>query len=157
MTAKIKSHSHSVFRHLLLSLLLSLTFPAQALDEINSTFFGNVAIEGYDPVAYFTENRPVKGNAKFEFEWKNATWRFSSAENLDLFQNDPERYAPQYGGYCAYAVSQNDTAGIDPDQFTIVNGKLYLNYSKKINRKWLKDRDAYIEAADRYWPDLLKK
>lgn len=130
---------------------------AFALDEINTTFFGNLAIEGYDPVAYFTESRPVKGDKKFEFSWKGANWRFSSSENLETFKANPEQYAPQYGGYCAYAVALNDTASIDPTQFTVHEGKLYLNYNKKINGKWLANRDGYIMDADRNWPQLLKK
>ncbi|MEQ8691038.1 MAG: YHS domain-containing (seleno)protein [Pseudomonadales bacterium] len=134
------------------------TFSANlwAADEINTTFFGNLAIEGYDPVAYFKENKAVAGSKAHEFVWKDAKWRFSSAENLSLFKADPQKYAPQYGGYCAYAVAQNDTAGIDPDQFTIVDGKLYLNYNAKIQASWLEQRDTYIEAADRNWPDVLR-
>lgn len=134
------------------------TFSANlwAADEINTTFFGNLAIEGYDPVAYFTENKAVAGSKDHEFVWKDAKWRFSSAENLSLFKADPQKYAPQYGGYCAYAVAQNDTAGIDPDQFTIVDGKLYLNYNAKIQASWLEQRDTYIEAADKNWPDVLR-
>ena len=125
-----------------------------AADPINTGFFGNTAIKGYDPVAYFTESKAVKGDSDFEYEWMDADWRFSSQKNLDLFKTNPEKYAPQYGGYCAYAVSQNDTAGIDPDQFTVLNGKLYLNYNKSINTKWSKDRDQYIVDADKHWPGL---
>lgn len=116
---------------LLIGLLFSL--PALAVDEINTTLLGNVAIKGYDPVAYFTESRPIKGNADFEYSWKDANWRFSNAENLALFKENPEKYAPQYGGYCAYAVAKNTTANIDPTQFTIVDDKLYLNFNKSVN------------------------
>lgn len=137
--------------------LLLMSLPAHALDAINTTFFGNLAIEGYDPVAYFTENRAVEGKAKFEYQWMDANWRFSSKENLQAFKHNPEKYAPAYGGYCAYAVSQNDTASIEPELFTIHEGRLYLNYSKSINQKWLSNRDGYIADADRYWPELLIK
>lgn len=140
---------------LVLSYLLVLSPQAFAIDAINTTFFGNLAIEGYDPVAYFTQNKAVKGVSKYEHNWMEATWRFSSQEHLELFKANPQQYAPQYGGYCAYAVSQNSTAGIDPDQFTIHEGKLFLNYNRKINKKWLSGRDQYIKDADIYWPQLL--
>lgn len=141
------------------TLLLSLVFgcgSAQAKDAINTTFFGNVAIEGYDTVAYFTEQRAVKGSSDFETTYMEAKWRFSSAENRDLFLSNPKQYAPQYGGYCAYAVSQNYTAGIEPDQFEIVGGKLYLNYNAKIKARWLGQRDEFIAAADKNWPGVIE-
>ncbi|MEM9315215.1 MAG: YHS domain-containing (seleno)protein [Pseudomonadota bacterium] len=138
-----------------LSLLVTAA-SAYGKDEINSSLFGNLAIKGTDPVAYFDNEGPVKGRKDFEYEWKGANWRFSSAENRDLFIANPERYAPQYGGYCAYAVSQGYTAGIDPDAWSIVDGKLYLNYSLDIREDWEKMRNAYIEAANKNWPDVLK-
>lgn len=140
---------------LAVALFLGVTSQALAVDEINTTFFGNLAIEGYDAVAYFTENRAVEGTREFEIEYRGANWRFASVANMNAFRENPERYAPQYGGYCAWAVSQNDTAGIDPTQFTVHNGKLYLNYSEKISARWQADRDAFIIDADRYWPQLL--
>ena len=102
------------------------------------------------------KTRRVKGKKQFEAEWQGATWRFSSQERLDRFQAEPERFAPQYGGYCAWAVSQGYTAGIDPDSFTVHDGKLYLNYNNKIQKKWLADRDALIEAGDTNWPSVLE-
>jgi len=145
------------------STLLSLTLlagllaaaPLAATEPINKSYFGNVAIEGYDPVAYFTDGKPVEGSKKFVQEWKGAVWRFASAEHRDLFAADPEKYAPQYGGYCAWAVSQGYTAGIDPDAWTIRDGKLYLNYSLEIQQKWLADVEKRIEEGDRNWPKLL--
>jgi len=136
-------------------LLLTASANTFALDEINTSFFGNLAIKGYDAVAYFTEDRAVEGSENHELEWKDANWRFSSAANLAAFQADPQRYAPQYGGYCAWAVSQNDTANIDPEQFSVHNGKLYLNYSKRIATRWKADKEAFIVDADSYWPQLL--
>lgn len=136
-------------------LLLLASAPAFAVDEINTTFFGNLAIEGYDAVAYFTEQRAIEGSKQFEMNWRGANWRFSSEENLAAFREAPERFAPQYGGYCAWAVSQNDTAGIDPTQFTVHNGKLYLNYNEKISNRWRGDKEAFIADADLYWPQLL--
>lgn len=118
---------------------------------------GNLAIRGYDPVAYFTEGKAVKGDKDFTLGWQGADWRFASDENRTLFAADPEKYAPQYGGYCAWAVSRNYTASTDPDAFTIVGDRLYLNYSRRVMRQWLEDRDANIESADGNWPAVLKE
>lgn len=140
---------------LLLAFILLLAPQAFALDKVNTTYFGKLAVEGYDTVAYFTENRPVKGNKQYQVKWMGANWRFSRIENLELFKSNPKKYAPQYGGYCAYAVSQNDSADIEPELFTINKGKLYLNYSRSINKKWLEDKETYILKADNYWPQLI--
>jgi len=128
---------------------------AFAVDPVSTGFFSNKAIKGYDTVAYFTENKPVEGSSDYQTEYLGAQWLFSSQENLDLFLADPEKYAPQYGGYCAWAVSQNKTASIRPDLFTIVNDKLYLNYNDKINDRWLKDQALFIEQGDANWPKLV--
>ena len=127
---------------------------AAAVEPVNSTW-RDVAIEGYDPVAYFMEREAVEGSKQHAFEWMGATWRFASAEHRDLFAAEPEKYAPQYGGYCAYAVSLGKTAGIDPEAFSLVGGKLYLNYSRKIQDRWEADRANHIENADRNWPGLV--
>jgi YHS domain-containing protein len=116
-----------------------------------------IALKGYDPVAYFTAGKPVKGQKQYQFEWKNAKWYFSSSEHLELFAENPARYAPQYGGYCAYAVSRGTTADIDPESWAIVNGKLYLNLNKDVQNTWNKDRPGYIEKADKNWPKLLQR
>ncbi|MCY3969358.1 MAG: YHS domain-containing protein [Acidobacteria bacterium] len=132
--------------------------PATAAEEDPVfTTRGNLAIRGYDPVAYFTEGKAVKGDRDFTLGWQGADWRFASAENRDLFSEDPEKYAPQYGGYCAWAVSRNYTAPTDPDAFTVVNGKLYLNYNKRVMNQWLEDRDRNIEQADENWPAVLEE
>jgi YHS domain-containing protein len=94
----------------------------------------NVAVSGYDPVAYFTDGKPVKGNAKFATNYKGAEFRFASANHLAAFKANPAKYAPQYGGYCAWAVSQGYTASADPSVWKIVGGKLYLNYNQEIGR-----------------------
>ena len=130
---------------------------AAAAEDPVFTSRGNLAIRGYDPVAYFTEGIAVKGGKDHTLGWLGATWRFASAGNRDLFAADPEKYAPQYGGYCAWAVSRDYTAPTDPDAFTVVNGKLYLNYNRKIMEQWLKERDENIESADRNWPAVLEK
>lgn len=116
-----------------------------------------VAIRGYDPVAYFTESAPVEGSSEFSHDWQGSTWHFSSAENRDLFSNDPEKYAPQYGGYCAWAVKEGTTASIDPAAWKIVDGKLYLNLNTDIQQQWQQDIPGNIAKADQNWPDVLKK
>ena len=132
--------------------------PAAAAEEDPVfTTRSNLAIRGYDPVAYFTDEKAVKGSRDFTHGWQEADWRFANAENRDLFAADPEKYAPQYGGYCAWAVSRNYTAPTDPDAFTLVDGKLYLNYNAKVMEQWLEDRDANIESADKNWPAVLKE
>ncbi len=143
---------------LLLGIGALTTSPVIAAEE-NPVFTtrGDVAIRGYDPVAYFTEEKPVKGSREITLGWQGATWRFATAENRDLFAADPEKYAPQYGGYCAWAVSRDYTAATDPDAFTLVNGKLYLNYNAKVMKQWLEERDANIESADKNWPTVLKE
>jgi YHS domain-containing protein len=116
-----------------------------------------VAIKGTDPVAYFTEGQPLPGRAEFEYEWQGATWRFASAENRDLFANNPEQYAPEYGGYCAWAVSQGYTAPIDPNAWKIVDGKLYLNFNRQIQQRWEKDIPGHIAQANQNWPQVLEE
>ena len=114
------------------------------------------AIRGYDPVAYFREGRAREGASDVEAEWNGATWRFVSEENRAAFLADPEAYAPQYGGWCAYAVSQGRTASVEPDQWAIVDGKLYLNYNAEIKATWDRDRAGYIAKADANWPEVLE-
>ncbi len=118
--------------------------------------FNNLAVEGHDPVAYFKENRPVKGSKDFTTTHDGAEFRFSSQENLDTFLADPEAYAPQYGGYCAWAVSQGYTAKGDADFWRIVDGKLYLNYNRKVQEDWEADIPGFIAAADENWPTVLQ-
>ncbi len=140
---------------LMLILLMIMSNNALALDPVYTGFFSNNAIKGYDTVAYFTQQEAVKGDSQFSTDYQGATWLFSSQENLDLFIENPEKYAPQYGGYCAYAVAQNQTASIKPELFTIEDGKLYLNYNSSINEKWQANREEYIRDADKNWPGLL--
>lgn len=132
-------------------LLISLSGSAMAIDPVYTGYFNDNAISGYDAVAYFTEGKPVAGTSEFTFDYMHATWKFSSQEHLDLFKADPKAYAPQYGGYCAYAIANGDTASAEPDLWTIVEGKLYLNYSRKINARWREDIPGYIEKADSEW------
>lgn len=116
-----------------------------------------VAIAGADPVAYFTEGAYVPGSAEFTYDWSGATWQFASAENRDQFASNPEQYAPQYGGFCAWAVSQGYTAAVDPEAWTIVDDKLYLNYDQNIQTRWEKDIPGNIAKADENWPEVAEQ
>ncbi|MEM7548287.1 MAG: YHS domain-containing (seleno)protein [Bacteroidota bacterium] len=115
------------------------------------------AIKGYDPVSYFTESKPVKGKKNITYKWKDANWYFASKKNLDAFKTDPEAYAPQYGGYCAYAVSEGYTAKIEPEAWKIVDGKLYLNYDLDVKKIWEADEADRIKKAEANWPSVLDK
>ena len=114
-----------------------------------------LAIRGTDPVAYFTEGQAVEGSSEYESEWNGATWRFARAENQELFEADPEAYAPQYGGYCAKALSEGNVVSTDPEAWKIVDDKLYLNYSPAVQEQWLEDVEGNITLADQMWPDVL--
>jgi hypothetical protein len=129
---------------------------AEAKSEIYKNWRG-IAIKGYDPVAYHKNGKPVRGSGEHEFKWKDAKWRFANAEHRDLFEANPKKYAPRYGGYCAWAVSQGYTASVDPkNAWTIVEGKLYLNYNVEVKEKWEKDIPGNIQKADANWPGVLK-
>lgn len=123
---------------------------------LNTTRAG-LAVQGYDVVAYVTQQAPVRGQAQFEFRWNGGVWRFSSAANRDAFAKEPARYAPQFGGYCAWAVSRGYTADIDPEAWTIVDGKLYLNYSKRVQRMWEQDVPGNIAKGEANWPGVLNR
>lgn len=126
-----------------------------AKDPVYQSFLGT-AINGTDPVSYFAAGRPIEGKSSISYEWNGATWRFASTENRDRFAANPEKFAPQYGGYCAWAVAKGSTASTDPEAWSIVEGKLYLNYSKSVRKQWAKDIPGNIMAADQNWPDVLK-
>jgi YHS domain-containing protein len=111
-------------------------------------------IDGYDPVAYFTQSEAIRGDKQFSHRFDGGTFHFSSAENRDLFAANPNKYAPQFGGFCAYAAAKGSKAPIDPTAWTVHNDKLYLNYSKSIQKKWSKHRDDYIAKAEKNWPNL---
>ncbi|MEL6552491.1 MAG: YHS domain-containing (seleno)protein [Cyanobacteria bacterium J06621_11] len=130
--------------------------PTEATESKTFTEAG-VAIKGADPVAYFTDEAFVAGSTDYTHEWRGATWQFSTAENLDLFVANPEQYAPQYGGYCAWAVGQNALAAIDPTAWSIVDGKLYLNANKRIQDRWNKDIPGNIALAESNWPSLSQQ
>ncbi|MEZ8141920.1 YHS domain protein [Enterovibrio norvegicus FF-33] len=134
-------------------LLISLFFSAAtfAAEDVYTGFFSNKAVSGYDTVSYF-EGGPVQGKSDFKTEYQGAEWLFSSQANLDKFLANPEQYAPQYGGYCAWAIAEkDDLAPGDPAYWKIVDGKLYLNYDKSIQGKWEKDVPGFISQGDLNW------
>jgi YHS domain-containing protein len=136
--------------------LIFTAFNAHArANDIYTGLFSTLAVGGYDTVAYFKVGKPVLGKAEFATEYKGATWRFSSRENLDAFKASPAAYAPQYGGYCAWAISQNYTASGDPLVWTIVGNRLFLNYDREVQAKWEKDIPGFIAKADKNWPGAL--
>ncbi len=116
-----------------------------------------VAVNGYDVVAYFNQHRAVKGVDQLTMTWEGAEWKFSTKENLEAFKKTPQRFVPQFGGYCAYGVSQNHKSPTDPMAFTILDDKLYLNYNMSVKEKWSGDTKEYIKKAETYWPELLKQ
>jgi YHS domain-containing protein len=112
------------------------------------------AVGGYDVVAYFTEGKAVKGDPKLNYHWHDAEWHFSNEANLKLFEQNPGKYAPEFGGYCAYGVSQGHKAPTDAQAWTIVGNKLYLNYNLDVKKKWIADTSGLIKLANKNWPGI---
>jgi YHS domain-containing protein len=139
-----------MIRTLILLTAVCLWQSCSAQKSNTAEIFGNAegAIKGYDPVAYFTVSKPVKGKANITFQWSGATWHFDSEANKQLFVANPTKYAPQYGGYCAYGWAKGYEVKIEPDAWSVVKDKLYLNYDKKVQADWDKDRSGYIKTAD---------
>ena len=127
----------------------------ETLPTVNVDKYG-AAVKGYDVVAYFDDGEPIKGKRDIDYEWNGAVWNFSNHKHLSLFRGDPEKYAPRYGGYCAFAVSRGYTADIDPEAWSIVDDKLYLNYNSKYRKRWSRDIPGNIEKADKNWPGVLE-
>ncbi len=128
---------------------------ARALGEVNAP--DGVGISGHDPVSYFVDNKPVKGSKAHELTHGKVVYRFATAENRAAFAANPEKYLPQYGGYCAYGLSRGYKAPIDPAAFTVRSGKLYLNYDLSVQQTWRADINGYIGKADRNWPTVRKQ
>jgi YHS domain-containing protein len=118
---------------------------------------GGKAISGYDPVAFFVASGPVKGVDSLAYNWKGSVWLFANRQDLRSFSANPEKYAPQYGGYCAYGAAQGHKASSEIDTWTVVNGKLYFNYNAKIKGLWVKDQQEMIRTADKQWPAIKNK
>ncbi len=134
--------------------LLLFAQPSLAEDFVNTGYFGDVAIKGYDPVAYFTQNEAVEASAKYSHRWLGATWHFASAENRDLFIKEPAKYAPQYGGYCADGVSLGTvTTNIDPKAWRIIEGKLYINYDPGAADGFAKSPTKVVNSQ-KHWSDV---
>ena len=155
----------SYIQTLLIGSLLTFASTSFAAEPINTldkiSFLGGfeqtgVAIRGYDAVAYFTESKPVEGSKAITKRWKGAIWRFATTEHRDMFDADPESYAPQYGGYCAYGIAaQERLVKIEPSLWTIADGKLYLNYNDEVQKRWEQDIDSHIAAANANFEKLL--
>jgi YHS domain-containing protein len=128
-----------------------------AAGAINTLGTEGIAIRGYDPVAYFTGGAPLKGKAEFTAEHEGVKWQFASAENKALFEADPAKYAPAYGGYCAYGVAQGYLVKIEPDAWSIRDGRLYLNFDLSVQAQWAAKPAEYIAQADDQWPGLIAK
>ncbi|GLQ06583.1 YHS domain-containing (seleno)protein [Sneathiella chinensis] len=145
-----------LFPFLLSAMLCVISLPASAFDEINTGFLGNLALKGYDSVEYHSSARPVMGSPSLTVNWKGAVWRFASSANRDLFAADPERYAPQYGGYCSNQMSLGNLYDSDPAIWLIHKGKLYFFGHQAGKDRWTQTGiDARIEDADRHWQDYL--
>ena len=135
-----------------LVLALALSLSTRAASEVHVT--DGVAIKGHDPVAYFGAGKPQRGLPPLRVEHGGAAYLFATAANRDAFQANPARYVPQYGGYCAFGVAGGYKADIDPAAFSIIDGKLYLNYNKTVQRDWSKDTAGFIRKADARWPHV---
>jgi YHS domain-containing protein len=130
------------------------TLAAEEAAEVNTGYFGDVAIKGYDPVAYFTQNQAVEGSERFSYRWLGATWHFASAGNRELFKQEPVKYAPQYGGHCADGVSLGTiTTNIDPKAWRIIQGKLYLSYDPGAAEGFEKSPTKVVDSQ-KYWPEV---
>ena len=137
---------------------VSLMFSCISIIAQSSVFINKgKAINGYDAVSYFTDGKPVQGRDDLVYTWNNANWYFVSAQHLDSFKLNPGRYAPQYGGYCAYGLSEGHKAPTDPAAWTIVDGKLYLNFNTGVREQWNKNRPERIESANKNWPGIKDK
>ncbi len=146
-----------MFARVLVFIAAALLTPAALAQKAPIFSDRNGAIRGYDPVGYFTHGAPVRGAKEFRHEWRGATWYFASGANRDKFAADPERFAPQYGGYCAYGVALGSAPPIDPNAWSIIDGKLYLNFNLPTRAVWEKDIPGYIRKANANWPDVLKR
>lgn len=139
-----------------LKFLVFTTVTLAGVDPIDKDRYG-VALRGYDAVAYHTMQKAVRGEMAYAYEWMGAQWYFSTNEHRELFAKNPEHYAPRFGGYCAWAVGHDYIAEGDPLAWSIVDGKLYLNYSTEVRSLWLKEIPQLIEKGSEHWPSLLSR
>lgn len=144
-------------RVLCLFALMWLVLPMSALAQEFNLDAAGLALRGYDPVAYFAAGKPEAGRSEFTASHKGATYRFVSAANRDAFVAAPERYLPQYGGWCAFAAADGKKADGDPQVWRIENGKLYLNYNRSVGQRWSADIPGFVARADAKWPEIREK
>ena len=155
----MKSNIRIIFSIVVLTtvfVFLAACATSDGVAKVNRNSAG-LAVSGFDAVAYFVAENAVKGDGKYEYVWNGAKWLFSSQENMDKFKQNPEAYAPQFGGYCSYAVSRGYTADGDPNAWKIVDGKLYLNYNQKAKDEWEKNQEKSIEDGNNNWVEFQKK
>lgn len=145
---------HTLLKTATIASSLALSSFAFSADIDMSADKNDLAIQGYDPIAYFTDSKPTQGNTQYSATYKNAIYHFVSAENRDAFRSDPTKYAPQYGGYCAMGVSLNKKLDTDPTAWRIVDNKLYLNLNKDVQKRWLEDVPGNIVIAEEVWPTI---
>jgi YHS domain-containing protein len=146
-----------VKKSILASFLVLLVLAESAAQKSEIFEKDGMAIKGYDVVAFHTEAKATKGLENFTYRWKDANWLFANQANLDMFKEDPEKYVPQYGGYCAYGTADGHKAPTETDTWTIRDKKLYFNYNKKVQEIWNKDQAGYIEKADKNWVEIKVK
>ena len=141
------------------NLAAALVFAASTASALAGDFYEKegAAIKGYDPVAYFTDHKPVKGSPAYKAEYGGSVFHFVSQANRDAFAANPAKYAPQYNGFCAFGTAGGYKAAIDPAAFTIVNNKLYLNYNQDVRKKWSADIPGFVAKADKNWPAVAKQ
>lgn len=140
---------------LFLSLTLFLSWSGGSIaGEINKSFLRGIAIEGYDPVSYFINNNPEKGDSAYSHFWKDATWYFASESNRDAFKGNPEKYAPQFGGHCANGLSEGHKVSGNPEIWRMIDGKLYFFYSERGRERWSSRTDQWIKDARKHWETL---
>ena len=160
---KMKAGGNKFFRLVIAGTILLLatvtTIGAKAQDNkyFNNLDANGVILDGYDPVAFFTDSKPVKGDARFQHKYQDAIYYFTSGEHLELFKNNPEKYKPQFGAWCAYAVSLGRVAPIDVNTFSIVDGRLFIQHNQRAVNGWNKDVSGNIVKADKYWPKVSEK
>jgi YHS domain-containing protein len=145
---------HTILRAAAVATTLAFSAFTFAADIDQNANANDLAIQGYDSVSYFTPGAPVKGSGNYTATYKNAIYQFSSAENRDLFKQEPEKYAPQYGGFCAFGVTMNRKFDTDPLAYKIVDNKLYLNLNTDVQKKWLTDVNGYLATSEQNWDGI---
>jgi len=141
----------TAIKNLIFALITFLAFAGLAIAGPVNVDSNGLALEGNDPVAYFTMEKPVKGSAAFSATHEGATYYFASADNKAMFETNPTKYTPQYGGFCAFGMASGYQAPVETDKFTVVDGKLYLNYNGSVQSKWRKDISGYVSKANQNW------